>query len=61
MNDPLKRQVGGTHYMSFPIQPFEFIHENGIGFGLGEVLNAVVPTRSIETEKTWRRLCMSWS
>lgn len=29
---PNRGQVGGTHYVDMAIQPFEFIHRNGIGF-----------------------------
>ena len=31
----LATQVGGNHYKDMPIQPFEYIHENGIGFAEG--------------------------
>jgi ribosomal protein L37AE/L43A len=31
----LGAQVGGGHYKDMPIQPFEFIHKNGIGFAEG--------------------------
>ena len=27
-----KKQIGGTHYMKFSIQPIEFIHKNKIPF-----------------------------
>lgn len=29
---PLQKQVGGTHYKQFPIQPVEFITKNELGF-----------------------------
>ncbi len=32
MPDPLKTQVGGTHYKDMAIQPVEFIHRNGIPY-----------------------------
>ena len=35
------QQVGGDHYKSMKIQPFEYIHENGIGFGEGCVIKYV--------------------
>ena len=31
----LKEQVAGSHYKDMPIQPFEYIHRNGIGFAEG--------------------------
>lgn len=37
----LDKQIGGTHYKDFPIQPIEFIHKNGIGFIAGNVLKYV--------------------
>ena len=30
--DPLRRQVGGTHYLNFKIQPVEFIEKNTLSF-----------------------------
>lgn len=32
---PIQMQVGGTHYADMRIQPFDFIHQNGIGFAEG--------------------------
>jgi hypothetical protein len=34
-------QVGGSHYASMAIQPFEYIHKNGIGFAEGCVIKYV--------------------
>jgi len=31
----LKEQVAGSHYKDMAIQPFEYIHRNGIGFAEG--------------------------
>lgn len=36
--DPLARQVGGSHYKDFKIQPVEFIVANDIGFLEGNVI-----------------------
>jgi hypothetical protein len=36
-----KRQIGGSHYRDFAIQPSEFIHRNGIGFLVGNVIKYV--------------------
>jgi len=33
-----EKQVGGSHYKDFPIQPAEFIHVNGLGFLEGNVI-----------------------
>lgn len=34
-------QIGGTHYASKAIQPFEYIHGNGLGFAEGNVVKYV--------------------
>lgn len=34
-------QEGGTHYKDMPIQPFEYIHANNIGFAEGCVIKYV--------------------
>lgn len=34
----LERQIGGSHYKDFVIQPVEFIHRNGIGFLEGNII-----------------------
>lgn len=39
--EPLDVQVGGTHYKGMAIQPFEYIHKNGIGFAEGCVIKYV--------------------
>jgi hypothetical protein len=36
-----KKQIGGSHYRDFAIQPSEFIHRNGIGFLVGNVIKYV--------------------
>lgn len=41
ISPPLERQVGGTHYKDFKIQPVEFIHTNGIGFLQGNVIKYI--------------------
>lgn len=38
---PQRAQVGGTHYKNMAIQPFEYIHKNGIGFAEGNVIKYV--------------------
>jgi hypothetical protein len=37
----LARQEGGGHYKDMAIQPFEYIHANGIGFAEGCVIKYV--------------------
>jgi hypothetical protein len=32
MTDPLREQIGGSHYSGMRIQPVEYIHANGLGF-----------------------------
>ena len=34
----LKRQVNGTHYKDFPIQPVEFIERNGLSYCVGNAV-----------------------
>lgn len=38
----MNKQEGGTHYVSLPIQPVEFIYKNKIGFLEGNVIKYVV-------------------
>lgn len=38
---PSSTQVGGSHYASMKIQPFAYIHANGIGFAEGCVIKYV--------------------
>lgn len=38
---PSSKQVGGSHYKDFPLQPAEFIHKNKIGFLEGNVIKYV--------------------
>ena len=38
MSNPLNEQVGGDHYKDLPIQPFEFIERNNLGYGVGNVI-----------------------
>lgn len=37
----LSRQVGGSHYSHFVIQPIEFITKNRLGFNEGNVIKYV--------------------
>ena len=37
----LQSQVGGSHYKGMAIQPFEYIHKNGLGFAEGCVVKYV--------------------
>lgn len=37
----LDREVGGTHYKEFRIQPIEFIEGNDLGFAVGNVIKYV--------------------
>lgn len=41
LQSPLDVQVGGSHYKSMKIQPFEYIHANGIAFAEGCVIKYV--------------------
>jgi hypothetical protein len=37
-----KKQVGGSHYKNYKIQPVEFIIKNNIGFVEGNILKYVL-------------------
>ena len=37
-----KKQVGGSHYKKFQIQPIEFIVKNNIGFVEGNVIKYIL-------------------
>lgn len=43
---PLEIQVGGNHYKGLPIQPVQYIFENGIGYFEGNVIKYVSRWRS---------------
>lgn len=38
IDNPLDKQVGGSHYKGFIIQPVEFIHKNNIDFLSGNII-----------------------
>ena len=38
---PQDKQIGGSHYKFFPIQPHEFISKNGLTFFQGNVVKYV--------------------
>ena len=38
---PQSRQVGGSHYKNFRIQPYEFISKNNLSFFQGNVVKYV--------------------
>jgi hypothetical protein len=38
VKDPLKEQVGGSHYKSLAIQPIEYILSNGLNFAEGNII-----------------------
>lgn len=38
----LEKQVGGSHYKQFPIQPVEFINANNLSYMQGNVIKYVV-------------------
>lgn len=41
MTEPTKREVGGSHYLSFAIQPVEFIVKNNLGFIEGNIIKYI--------------------
>ena len=42
----MRRQVSGTHYRDFKIQPVEFIHANDIGFIEGNIIKYICRWRA---------------
>lgn len=34
-------QVGGDHYRNLPVQPWDFIHRNGLGFIAGTIISYI--------------------
>ena len=38
---PQDRQIGGSHYKHYKIQPYEFISKNGLSFFQGNVIKYV--------------------
>jgi hypothetical protein len=38
---PQDKQIGGSHYKKFKIQPYEFISKNDLSFFLGNVIKYV--------------------
>jgi hypothetical protein len=38
---PQEKQIGGSHYKSFRIQPYEFISKNNLSFFQGNVVKYV--------------------
>ena len=38
---PQDKQIGGNHYKSFHIQPYEFISKNNLSFFQGNVIKYV--------------------
>lgn len=38
MQSALDKQVGGTHYKKYKIQPIEYAHANGLGFAEGKAI-----------------------
>jgi hypothetical protein len=61
-----EKQVAGSHYCNFSIQPGEFIHRNGIGFLEGNVIKYVCRHRNkngrqdIEKAIHYLQLLMEW-
>lgn len=37
----LESQIGGEHYKNLPIQPMDYIYENGLGFAEGAIIKYV--------------------
>ena len=44
--NPFDRQVGGSHYKGFKIQPLAFIHENNIPYIEGCIIKYIVRWRA---------------
>jgi len=46
MSEASKIQIGGTHYASLAIQPFDYIAGNGLGYAEGNVVKYVTRWRA---------------
>ena len=44
-NDPLAKQVGGTHYKSTSIQPVQYIRANGLDYFEGNAIKYITRHR----------------
>jgi hypothetical protein len=42
VSDANHKQIAGSHYVNKPIQAWDFIHRNGIGYLAGNVIKYVV-------------------
>ena len=49
---PQDRQIGGSHYKKFPIQPYEFISKNNLSFFQGCVVKYVCRSNRIRLESS---------
>ena len=47
---PQDKQIGGSHYKFFPIQPYEFISKNGLTFFQGCVVKTVWTKRALKSK-----------
>lgn len=41
INNPLNKQIGGSHYKNFKIQPIEFIQKNNLSFIQGCIIKYI--------------------
>ena len=61
-----EKQVAGTHYREFAIQPSEFVHRNGLGWCEGNAIKYVSRHRSkngrqdIEKAIHYLQLLLEW-
>jgi len=42
MTNPLKEQIGGSHYKNFAIQPYEFYYKNKLPFHKADIIKRIM-------------------
>lgn len=50
-------QIGGNHYVGYPIQPVEFLHSNRVGFIEGSIIKYVLRFRDKNGLEDLRKAC----
>ena len=56
MNNPLTKQVGGSHYKKVKIQPIEYILANGLAFCEGNIVKYVTRWRDKDGVKDLQKI-----
>jgi len=46
-----KKQIGGTHYKSLPIEPWDIIEKNGLDYFRGNVIKYILRTKGTKGDR----------